>query len=717
MKRFIFISLLALAGIAVQAQTRINPNQIRWPLITGAGTPTAMGVSCTSIEYGMPYQNTAVTPNTRYHCAADGWEIESSAGYTGVTSDGSEGIIVTGNVYTPELIIGNQSGGPVLYNDGVTGNLIIDSRSIAAGTSVGSGSCLIPDGAGYTAWDFDNSGNGCVGEAFYAKSLNIGPNDGTSHLFASGDLADWTNSGAALNDVATCTAVTSGTCTAWGPAAGSGTAATLLAPSGDTTGATDCAAIQTACTSGAFIQLEVGTYYCGYSNATATISNSCNVQGASTQGTKIQNEGSTNYVFTVSEDNAPTGGTTLPFPAGPQFSNFQIVQDTGVTPTAGGGFLLGTGGSGYLTGSSLSDLLIQGTWYGITTQMGYWNNWITRVRMVNPVSGYGLYYNTQSTGGDLFATDDAVTNGSIYFNQADTSNFSGLKINTGNIVFGANSISNLRFTGLSVEQSTNCAFDFSLGNLNTLGLIQISNSEDEVNSTPRNHFCNQAAVGGLAVNQLCAGNTPGNLPGCVNLTPISYQMWDVFKGSSGAALTSHTANTGQTWTALSDTRIYCTASSADLKLTGATPSSLANTNGTQSTTECAESSLTPSSANYSVCATSSDAAGTGAEIDLNGRYASGKAYDAQWYKGYNAISLAYISSGTSTTIGTPQSFSWPSGSTHTFCLVMNGTTISATIDGNITTATGTDSNISAAGNVAIRLSGTSVPTLRQVTVQ
>jgi len=71
-------ALAALAlGMAVgTAAAQINAvTQIKWPPITGAGTPTSLSVPCSTANYGQPYQNTAVIPNTRYHCASDGWEL------------------------------------------------------------------------------------------------------------------------------------------------------------------------------------------------------------------------------------------------------------------------------------------------------------------------------------------------------------------------------------------------------------------------------------------------------------------------------------------------------------------------------------------------------------------------------------------------------------------------------------------------------------------
>jgi len=72
----ILVTLVFAFGCSI-GQAQINPEQIRWPLLTGTGVPT---LSCSSVNYGQPYQNTAVTPNTYYTCGTDGWQIRISLG-------------------------------------------------------------------------------------------------------------------------------------------------------------------------------------------------------------------------------------------------------------------------------------------------------------------------------------------------------------------------------------------------------------------------------------------------------------------------------------------------------------------------------------------------------------------------------------------------------------------------------------------------------------
>lgn len=73
---FLILGLVFAFCGAAQGQQPINPvTQIRWPLVTGNGTPTTTGAVCDATHYGQPYQNTAVNPNTFYTCGTDGWAI------------------------------------------------------------------------------------------------------------------------------------------------------------------------------------------------------------------------------------------------------------------------------------------------------------------------------------------------------------------------------------------------------------------------------------------------------------------------------------------------------------------------------------------------------------------------------------------------------------------------------------------------------------------
>jgi hypothetical protein len=106
----LLLAVLCTVFSAALAQTKTNPvTGINWPMITGSGAPTTTGASCLAANYGQSYQNTAVTPNTRYHCATAGWELESTTpgtgcaggntianGCTGATTAAGAGLNLTG---------------------------------------------------------------------------------------------------------------------------------------------------------------------------------------------------------------------------------------------------------------------------------------------------------------------------------------------------------------------------------------------------------------------------------------------------------------------------------------------------------------------------------------------------------------------------------------------------------------------------------------------
>jgi hypothetical protein len=85
MKR-ILLGLVSLFVCMPAFAQKINPaKDITWPRIVGAGTPVSLSVPCSNANYGQPYQNTAVTPNTYYTCGTDGWAIRGGSGGGGLS--------------------------------------------------------------------------------------------------------------------------------------------------------------------------------------------------------------------------------------------------------------------------------------------------------------------------------------------------------------------------------------------------------------------------------------------------------------------------------------------------------------------------------------------------------------------------------------------------------------------------------------------------------
>lgn len=482
---------------------------------------------------------------------------------------------------------------------------------------------------------------------------------------------------------------------------------TYLKASGDTTGLTDGAAIATACTTlNPLIQLQCSTYYIGGSNATISITHNCKIKGCSQASTIIQNEGTTNYGFTV--DNADTIPSGM---AGPNFENFTIQEDSSLTPTAGGAFLLGHGSnSAYLTGMHMNQIDMQSMWSCINVQAGAWKNWIADTDCRNPVSSNGWTYNAQIPSGDLFADRDVIWGGNLAITNADTTFFNLFKILIGKVVFNAGtSTSDVVFSNCSIEGTStspiNSAFDFSAGSFANYGLIQITNCEYENGNGTQVPINKPTAVRNLAVTQLCAGVASGTNSFCYNSTG-NYQQVDNFAGTSGTALTSHTSDTGQTWTLYTLPAGACSTGTT-ITLTGS--GSVTNTSG--SCTGFFYSSLTPANANYTVCGTS-----VAPQLPaLLGRISTGAAtYYSAVYNAGNIYVEKYIA-GTQTILATT-TYTW-SGQ-HNMCLSMQGSTISMIIDQSIPSGMSvTDSSITAVGNAGIEIGGASDTTFTAFTVQ
>jgi len=63
---------------ATPQASQFNPiTQIDWVKITGAGSPTFVGASCSSSDYGRPFEDTSTNPNNQWVCSSHGWEQTS----------------------------------------------------------------------------------------------------------------------------------------------------------------------------------------------------------------------------------------------------------------------------------------------------------------------------------------------------------------------------------------------------------------------------------------------------------------------------------------------------------------------------------------------------------------------------------------------------------------------------------------------------------------
>lgn len=134
--------LMVFTGVCA-AQSKVNPvTQINWPLITGAGTPGSLFIACSAANYGQPFQNTAVTPNTYYTCGTDGWAIRGGSG-GGAAFPGTNGVVFNTSttaarnaVYTDIVpLFGSGSCVGFLNGDGTCG--VPTATGTAGGALVG----------------------------------------------------------------------------------------------------------------------------------------------------------------------------------------------------------------------------------------------------------------------------------------------------------------------------------------------------------------------------------------------------------------------------------------------------------------------------------------------------------------------------------------------------------------------------------------------------
>jgi hypothetical protein len=240
--------------------------------------------------------------------------------------------------------------------------------------------------------------------------------------------------------------------------------ATYIAPSGDTTGATDCGPIQAACSAGTSVALGAGSYYFGHSNASCVVSTPCTILGQGPGTTVIHNEGTTNDVFVFNANTIPTGGfypIPNPLGSGGTVGGFTILEEPSLTPTAGYGLRVGANlgvgpGFGMTWGFIFNNIDIKGTYGFIRTDPGMWENKFENMSLSNCVGSNAIYFNSPIPSGDAFF-DNIMINGNsssqpcnFYVNASDTNNFSNIKINNGKFIFGAGGVSNLKLSNIGL---------------------------------------------------------------------------------------------------------------------------------------------------------------------------------------------------------------------------------------------------------------------------
>ena len=501
-----------------------------------------------------------------------------------------------------------------------------------------------------------------------------------------------------------CQNVVSGVGT-WGAVSGSGWV--TIAPSGDTTGNTDCVNIQTQCANGKHIMLEPGTYYVGGGNTSCTLSNVCSVTGQGPSQTVFQNEGTTNDVIVVNAANA--GGTLPPYPSplasGGDIGAFTIIEDSSLTPTAGAGLRVGTNGTGVTFGYNFSNIDIKNTYRGLQQDPGFWRDTFEHMTISNSISQNCVYLDSPSPNGDGYYDDMMLIGDSVgtpcnfYINRSDSNRIHSIKFNIGKFIFGTGSggVSNLTFSDSGVEGAATCAFDFSAGSVSSYGMFSISNIEWEPTGSPMATYpvCGAQNVGRLAVSNMCLGSYAGAPSKCFNYPIFRYAVYDDFNGFSGTILGDTESNNLQTWA-----QTFANVWGNTLSLNG----SGSITTAASTDISVYNSGAALSSPDYTVsvpCTLVSGGAGWCAAWGrLTPSISTTTGYSCLFVEGAGVELLSWSGAGVNTQIGT--TYAGITEGTHRIALVLRGSNISCSLDGAaVSGPSGTDTTYTAAGYAGV----------------
>ncbi len=243
----------------------------------------------------------------------------------------------------------------------------------------------------------------------------------------------------------------------------------------------DTRAIQFAVNSGKNVHLRAGNY-----NVTSqiTIANALLINGdgnrgrniangetLTTMGTAIINRGTTNNIFSIQ-----IGDTKM--------SNFAILQNTTITPTAGYAFVYGPATK--ILNVGLSYITVYGTAGGIRINsfisVGWFNNLV--IWTIGSSTLAALYVDNDTPAGDLNWTDcdfrgTVTTVGKgIWIRSADTQTFNNVKVNSSDpdltIDDGGGAVINQRFNGCSFEAGSNTGALINISSTNALGVKNIN---------------------------------------------------------------------------------------------------------------------------------------------------------------------------------------------------------------------------------------------------
>lgn len=172
---------------------------------------------------------------------------------------------------------------------------------------------------------------------------------------------------------------------------------------------------------------------------------------------------------------------------------------------------------------------------------------------------------------------------------------------------------------------------------------------------------------------------------------LNITLSDTFTGTVGTLLSSHTSNSGNTWT-----RDWTTSCPTTASLTGSNSAVSVTANACASYT----SNWTPPSPDYTVQATC--AVSSNGQCDVISRSVSGTGFSGYLVTlaGGAGVVMYLGTSGTYTQLGSV--YSGVTSGTHTIAITTSGSTISAAVDGT-TQISVTDTTYSAAGKAGLAL--------------
>lgn len=272
------------------------------------------------------------------------------------------------------------------------------------------------------------------------------------------------------------------------------------------------AAITAAMAASRPLHLQAGNY--NVTSSLTAINSSLAMYGDGRTQSTILNRSTTANILTVDYQDSLSPVTTT---ISGTFRDFGILQASGITPTAGAGFWIGSSTAcgpctQYTSALAIQNVTINGQWAGIRTRNGLIRDWILNVDINNSVgtcgstsstSGGAIVYDNPSPGGDNDWTNvqiaNTTTGDGLCIYNADTQKFTNLKVNTGTggtgggVRFKGGTILRQTFVNPSIEgngTAPSCAFDFNSG---TITQVTITGYEIALIPTP---FCSPANVSG-----------------------------------------------------------------------------------------------------------------------------------------------------------------------------------------------------------------------------